>query len=155
MGSRSLIYSTGAGFSTWSYGRPYRNSNAALNKPTIASSTRFEGHNYLTAVHVRIICFAIVIRMGMINAHNHSNACVVIFEESYGTLHYATWVLRVLCSTRRGSHRRRLRSLWLREAAQGRHGRPRLAWLGAWPCSHRPTPCPPLAPLLAVCSTGG
>jgi hypothetical protein len=25
------------------------------NKPTIASSTRFEGHNYLTAVYVRII----------------------------------------------------------------------------------------------------
>jgi hypothetical protein len=37
--------------------------------------------------------FAIVIRMGMINAHSHSNACVVIFEKSYGTLHHATWVL--------------------------------------------------------------
>ena len=47
----------------------------------IACSARFEGHNYLTAVHVRIIFFAIVVRMGMIDTNSHSNARVVIFLE--------------------------------------------------------------------------
>jgi hypothetical protein len=44
-----------------------------LNKPVIACSTRFEGHNYLAAVHIRIIFVAIVVRTGMNNTNNHSN----------------------------------------------------------------------------------
>ena len=65
--------------------------------------TRFEGHNYLTAVHVRIICFAIVIRVGMINVHNHPNACVVIFWGKlwHPTLRHlgttGTWIHPVPC----------------------------------------------------------
>jgi hypothetical protein len=55
-------------------------------------------------VHIRIIFFAIVHRTGMNDTNNHSNACVVIIWKSYDTIDYATWVLRVLNSTRRGSH---------------------------------------------------
>jgi hypothetical protein len=61
--------------------------------------------NYLTAVHVRIFFFAIIIRMGMINTGTTTQThALLFFEKSYGTLHYATWALRALCSTRRGSH---------------------------------------------------
>jgi hypothetical protein len=63
----------------WTNQRPIPPAIWDLNKPAIACSARFEGHNHLTAVHVRMIFFAIVVRVGMIDAHNHSNACVVVF----------------------------------------------------------------------------
>jgi hypothetical protein len=39
----------------------------------------------------------------MNNTNNHSNACVIIIWKIYGAIDYATWVLRALNSTRRGS----------------------------------------------------
>ena len=74
-----------------------------LNKRTIACSTRFECHNYLTALYIRIMFLPLIFAwVWLIRTATQTHA-LLFFEKSYGTLHYATWVLRVLYSTRRGN----------------------------------------------------
>jgi hypothetical protein len=65
----------------WTNQRPIPPAIWDLNKPkAIACSTRFEGHDYyLTAVHTRMMVFAIVVRVvGMNDTNEHSNARAVI-----------------------------------------------------------------------------